>query len=512
MIPGNVEKGVHSLRVHFSHSKEGKNWNAAEWMALHDISQHGAIRPSVLEMLLREATKQTEINRNGFHQGCGAACYSDQDTHLSAATAWNMVVDSLVRRFPLRREQIQTVAAQTRVSFEGAEDGKSVAYTIPGDGGRSSFIRVPFGGKIDDVLTLAHEFGHALQADCAATSFVPPIDREIAAFIAELCFVENLRNTDHQLFDMACKAWQRNRSRTLHTDGSALFKALRQPKAAYEYRLNYPLARIGAERAVAWLPDKLLWRFFDCALSFHALFEQIPWVNERSLDAFDAPAGAAKYRALGGFVTGLQQEKLADPEPTMPQALALGLRCTSGYESRPIPALQPLLPGWLDRFAALGLALEVLATSSYHSKFRPRLYFKVQVNKPLSLGQARFYMADQGRPTGMVTWAWLSEHVEAQLLESGGRLSANDWQSGDRLFFYDWISERCATPGMMRDLIRDVFADHRATSIRRADDGSIKKICRWMGSNVARRSAEAFHADASAQRRAVEADQLSLPQ
>lgn len=140
----------------------------------------------------------------------------------------------------------------------------------------------------------------------------------------------------------------------------------------------------------------------------------------------------------------------------------------------------------IDDYISVGYALELLAQSEYHRQFELGNYFCTEILPPLSCNQVRFYVTPEGLPTGMVTWAWLSEQVERDVHASGRALDQEEWTSGDRLFFNDWI-----TPyGNIREVLYDInqyFPDEVATSLRRRDDGSVRSVNRWTGVNLRRK-------------------------
>jgi len=84
----------------------------------------------------------------------------------------------------------------------------------------------------------------------------------------------------------------------------------------------------------------------------------------------------------------------------------------------------------------------------------------------------------------MVTWAWLTETVEADVHSTGRALFHEEWKSGDRLFFNDWITPYNNIRDVLHDMTHNIFPDEIATSIRRNPDGSVRRINRWTGKNI----------------------------
>ncbi|MBM7068644.1 toxin-activating lysine-acyltransferase [Actibacterium sp. 188UL27-1] len=142
----------------------------------------------------------------------------------------------------------------------------------------------------------------------------------------------------------------------------------------------------------------------------------------------------------------------------------------------------------IDPYTSCGYAIELLALSQYHRQFRLKSYLEREVFPALRAEQVRFYCADDGRPTAMVSWAWLSEPVEHEVHRTGRALSANEWRCGDRLFFNDCITPFGNVREVLRDMTHNVFPENAATSLRRNQDGSVRRINHWTGVNLRTRA------------------------
>jgi cytolysin-activating lysine-acyltransferase len=138
----------------------------------------------------------------------------------------------------------------------------------------------------------------------------------------------------------------------------------------------------------------------------------------------------------------------------------------------------------IDYFASVGYALELLAQSPYHRQHKLGDYFRAEVLPALWAGQCRFYVTQEGLPTAMVTWAWLSAEVEREIHASGRSLSRSEWACGDRLFFNDWITPYGNIREVAHDMTHNIFPDQIATSLRRNMDGSVRRINRWTGVHI----------------------------
>lgn len=134
----------------------------------------------------------------------------------------------------------------------------------------------------------------------------------------------------------------------------------------------------------------------------------------------------------------------------------------------------------LDYYASVGFALALLAKSRYHRQYRVGNYFETEIFPAFLARQVRFYMTEEGEPTAMVTWAWLSEEVEADIHETGRALTHTEWKCGDRLFFNDWITPYRNTREVLLDMMENIFpTEPFATSLKRNQDGSVRYVNRW---------------------------------
>lgn len=133
----------------------------------------------------------------------------------------------------------------------------------------------------------------------------------------------------------------------------------------------------------------------------------------------------------------------------------------------------------IDRYASLGFALELLSKSAFHRDFEIGEYFRVEILPPLFANQAHFYLTEEGTPTAMATWAWLSEEVETEIHTTGRALEPHEWNCGERLFFNDWITPYGNIREVVKDMRTNVFPQHHATSVRRDATGAVKKVCYW---------------------------------
>jgi len=137
----------------------------------------------------------------------------------------------------------------------------------------------------------------------------------------------------------------------------------------------------------------------------------------------------------------------------------------------------------LDQYLCVGYAVELLAQSNYHKQFPMVAYVYEDILQPFELGQIRFYLDDNHAPTGFVTWAWLSTKIRDDVHESGRPLEDGEWQSGEHLYFNDFVAPYNNMKPIVQDVAKNVFPDQIGTSLRRNMDGSVRRINKWVGTD-----------------------------
>lgn len=94
--------------------------------------------------------------------------------------------------------------------------------------------------------------------------------------------------------------------------------------------------------------------------------------------------------------------------------------------------------------------------------------------------QIYFFQDEAGQVCGYMTWAWIAEDAEQRLLRDPNvLLHISEWNEGERL----WILDFLVHTGDVRTWIqeaRTLFGEvEHAKSVRRRDDGSVRKVTTW---------------------------------
>ena len=153
------------------------------------------------------------------------------------------------------RAILETISFQTF-----PHSGMNVPYTIDTGEGRPPVIVMNWRGRPDDLICLAHEAAHALQITLSNHMVMPPLARETCAFLGELFLIEDARKHNPTLYPLLQQVWQAENEVYLTNDLDSLSDALTDVSTPYNYRQNYPIARLVAVELFSrgngiWLQD-----------------------------------------------------------------------------------------------------------------------------------------------------------------------------------------------------------------------------------------------------------------
>lgn len=105
----------------------------------------------------------------------------------------------------------------------------------------------------------------------------------------------------------------------------------------------------------------------------------------------------------------------------------------------------------------LGEALLVLLNSNAH---RLNLFvadMEWLLISPIMKEQFRLYKDAEGKPVGLVLWAFVNEEVNKRLELGIGKLGFNEWNSGDTLWIIDLIAPLGGADKILEELKNTVF-------------------------------------------------------
>lgn len=113
------------------------------------------------------------------------------------------------------------------------------------------------------------------------------------------------------------------------------------------------------------------------------------------------------------------------------------------------------------------------------------------VRPAILLEQIHFFYDAAGAYCGYMTWARVAQDVESRLINDPEvLLHVSEWNEGERL----WILDFCIFRGNVRGFIaesRKLFGDEEiARSVRRNNDGTVRKVVEWSRKSVPRQRPE----------------------
>ena len=147
-----------------------------------------------------------------------------------------------------------------------------------------------------------------------------------------------------------------------------------------------------------------------------------------------------------------------------------------------------------ERFRDAGKIASLWARSNLHSSWNIQAFEKY-VQPPILNGQYLLLQSGDGMPLAYASWALMSVEVEARYLDNPTEFYAIDWQSGDRLWFMDWVSPygKQFNNELVHKLKFDIFPNAVARSLHVRKDREQGKVAKFIGANVStERSRELF--------------------
>lgn len=85
---------------------------------------------------------------------------------------------------------------------------------------------------------------------------------------------------------------------------------------------------------------------------------------------------------------------------------------------------------------------------------------------------------------GFVSWAYLSAEIESRYVKDPSSLDPSEWNSGDRLWFLDWVAPNGGTKAMTKDLRENIFPDDVGRFLRWKENSETMNIFYVHGTNA----------------------------
>lgn len=193
---------------------------------------------------------------------------AQQSIALSAEEVWSITSRALTDCLPNLFREIEFVRDYCERVF--ATPSEELPYTLDRGPDQAPFVSLNYQGTSADVLCIAHEFGHALQYHLAQGEFIPPANRELAAFVSELVLLDYLPELQTPLES----SWSDDSFDYFGEDADQLKSAIERHDTPYNYRWNYPLSRFVSDMLFEALTKTEMARIFRGEIAFSDLVEK----------------------------------------------------------------------------------------------------------------------------------------------------------------------------------------------------------------------------------------------
>ena len=227
----------------------------SDWLNLHDF-QIAQLREMIAAVRARGLERPFSFDER-FPKGVIPSAELPDLSTCEAAYS-SVVVPAFAKAFRYVPE-LHSILAEVEFETSCQEEDRRPHTIDRGEGRAPVVIMVWRPNSPESLLHLAHETAHALQILLSEHHFMPPVAREVCAFLGELVVMAHLRTRAGGLFKDLLQIWQRDNGSYLGRDLEFLRKSLGDVTAPYDYRLNYPPARIMALGLFRGRTDRGAW-------------------------------------------------------------------------------------------------------------------------------------------------------------------------------------------------------------------------------------------------------------
>jgi cytolysin-activating lysine-acyltransferase len=138
----------------------------------------------------------------------------------------------------------------------------------------------------------------------------------------------------------------------------------------------------------------------------------------------------------------------------------------------------------MNAFKELGQISWLWMNSKLHADWSTRLMTR-NVIPPISLEQYKIILNGEGLPLAYASWAFFSKEAEFRYIANPSQIQLEDWNSGDRMWFIDYISPFSIRHTLqLKSLLRDSFHDRFARALRVTPEGKTGKVLTYFGENA----------------------------
>lgn len=230
---------------------QSRRHSLSDWLALHELDLITCRR--ILDAMTEDAVSEpvTAKSLNLEYQA------------IDLEAAWTRTVEAMRDYFPEQKSVIDDTFEKTNRIVVDQLDKPRKALTL--DNGPSEYPTIFFSyrGEPFDSLVLAHEFAHAVQIRASRGKFVPPILREMCAFLGEEALLSHTVRANPTQYTPLLQVWREANHRHLGAQRDRLQAALLTAGAPYNYSWNYPIARYLALQISGRCSRNWIWSLFE---------------------------------------------------------------------------------------------------------------------------------------------------------------------------------------------------------------------------------------------------------
>lgn len=136
-----------------------------------------------------------------------------------------------------------------------------------------------------------------------------------------------------------------------------------------------------------------------------------------------------------------------------------------------------------DKLADLGKISWLWMNSRLHAPWSTQAMMR-NVIPPISHGQCRILVENEF-PVAYASWAYLSEEAERRYILQPSQIRLEDWTSGNRLWFIDYVSPFSLRHSFhLNRLLRQDFSDRYARAFRVQSGKENGRIMTYRGVNA----------------------------
>jgi cytolysin-activating lysine-acyltransferase len=132
-----------------------------------------------------------------------------------------------------------------------------------------------------------------------------------------------------------------------------------------------------------------------------------------------------------------------------------------------------------DYHRRMGMVAATMTKCSEYCQY-PIACLAVWIDPAVLLDQIHFFRDRGDKVIGYMTWALLAEDTEQRLLHDPEVIfHLSEWNEGDRLWIMDFVLVGGRVKTVLKEARRLFPSFEQARSLRRREDGSIRKVTTW---------------------------------